>query len=331
MTKPAPASDAPPAPPIAGAQPKSALVAFGDGGLQLNTMEQAFIFAKAVIASGLAPKDFRSAEAVLIAVQMGAEIGLAPMASLQNIAVINGKPGVYGDAGKALLRAKGFDIEELDTGAIKAGGFAKCTVTHPRQKPVTRTFSIEDARTAGLWGKQGPWTQYPYRQMAWRAFWFAARDAASDVLKGLVGAEEQHDIPAEPKNVTPPPPAARLLAIDAPPAETGAATPAEATVMPPEGKVFTQSSPTATKDAEPVTPGPADESRVAPAPAFEGDKQSLVDVIEGLMLDLQIPEERLVSEAIKAGHKLPAKLKKLTDLSEETLKFMLGHLKEQKK
>lgn len=197
--------------PIAGAPKQSALMAFTETGISLNTVEQALIFAKAVVNSGLAPKSFQTPEAILIAIQMGAEIGLAPMASLQNIAVINGKPGVYGDAGKALLRAKGFDIEELAHTT-----YASCTISHPRQKPVTRSFSVDDAKKAGLWGKQGPWTQYPARMLAWRAFWFAARDAAADVLKGVGGIEELQDIPAEPKNITPPPVAKTLRALDAP-------------------------------------------------------------------------------------------------------------------
>lgn len=66
-----------------------------------------------------------------------------------------------------------------------------------------RTFSMEDARTAGLWGKEGPWKTYPYRQMAWRAFWFAARDAAADLLKGLDGVEALVDIAPE-RDITPP-------------------------------------------------------------------------------------------------------------------------------
>lgn len=53
------------------------------------------------------------------------------------------------------------------------------------------------AKTAKLWGKEGPWTNYPYRQMAWRAFWWAARDAAADVLKGIWGVEELVDYKAD--------------------------------------------------------------------------------------------------------------------------------------
>lgn len=170
-----------------------------------RSLAEAMQLAEIMAKSDLVPKDYHGKPGnVLIAVQMGLELGLAPMASIQNIAVINGKPGVYGDAGKALLLARGFQIEESDVDEIRKSGGARCTIKRPGHSPVTRTFSQEDAKKAGLLGKQGPWTQYPERMMAWRAFWWAARDAAADVLRGLGGREELEDIePHEPRNVTP--------------------------------------------------------------------------------------------------------------------------------
>lgn len=171
-----------------------------------RTLDEAIRLAELISKSELVPPAYQDKPAnVMIAVQMGQEVGLKPLAALQNIAVINGKPGLYGDAGKALLLGRGFGIEEMDAEAIKKGGLARCTITRPGHAPVTRTFSIEDAKTAGLWGKVGPWTEYPSRQLAWRAFWFAARDAAADVLKGLGGGEELEDQPREARNITPQP------------------------------------------------------------------------------------------------------------------------------
>lgn len=160
-----------------------------------QSMAEAMKLAELIASSDLAPKDYKGKPGnVLIAVQMGQEVGLAPMSAIQNIAVINGKPGLYGDAGKAVLHNRGFIIEEDDINVIKKTGTGRCRIIRPGHPPCERTFSIDNAKTAGLWGKAGPWTQYPERQLAWRAFWFAARDIASDVLKGLHGMEEARDI-----------------------------------------------------------------------------------------------------------------------------------------
>ena len=167
-----------------------------------SSLKEAMQLAELIANSDLAPKDYKGkAGNVLIAVQMGQEVGLSPMAAIQSIAVINGKPSLYGDVGKAILLRNGFQIDEFDTKKIKQAGYASCRITRPDGQVCERTFTIEDAKQAGLWEKAGPWTTYPERQMAWRAFWFAARDIASDVLKGLSGAEEVSDLP--PKDITP--------------------------------------------------------------------------------------------------------------------------------
>lgn len=162
-------------------------------------LKEAMEYAKMIAGSDLVPKDYKGKEGnCLIGMQFGAELGLPALQALQNIAVINGKPGIYGDLGKALLLSKGFVIEERDIPEIKKTGIAWCRVTRPNKgQSVERTFSLEDAKTAKLWGKEGPWTTYPYRMMAWRAFWWAARDAAADVLKGIGGVEELMDYRAE--------------------------------------------------------------------------------------------------------------------------------------
>lgn len=170
-----------------------------------KTMEEAFKMAEMMANSDFVPKAYQGKPGnVLVAVQMGQEIGLKPMQAVQNIAVINGKPGIYGDAGKAILLANGCQIEEDDIGVIRNTETGRCIVTRPGRAPVERTFSIADAKTAGLWNKEGPWKTHPFRQLAWRAFWFAARDAASDLLKGLDGAEVIADFQPE-KEINPQP------------------------------------------------------------------------------------------------------------------------------
>lgn len=166
--------------------------------LSPQNFEQAMTFAKYLAESEMVPKQYRGrAGDCLIAMQWGHEIGLKPLQALQSIAPVNGKPNLYGDAGKAMLLAAGCEIDEDDTETIRATGRARCKITRPGRRAVERTFSQADAETAKLWGKEGPWRNYPYRQMAWRAFWFAARDAAADLLRGMGGAEEAADMPAE--------------------------------------------------------------------------------------------------------------------------------------
>jgi hypothetical protein len=153
-------------------------------------IDQAFRLATAISKSGLAPSTMREPEKIMVAIMHGLEIGLPPMQSLQRIAVINGRPALWGDAVPALLWSRGFKIEE----AVE-NGVATCTVIRPDGTKITRTFSEADAKKAGLLGKPGPWQQFPQRMLAMRARAFAARDGAADALSGLYVAEELVDAP----------------------------------------------------------------------------------------------------------------------------------------
>jgi predicted transcriptional regulator len=79
---------------------------------------------------------------------------------------------------------------------------ATCTVWRKGGEKHTQTYSQNDAQTAGLWGKQGPWKQHPKRMLAMRARGFALRNQFADALAGLVTREEAEDIPEE-RDITP--------------------------------------------------------------------------------------------------------------------------------
>jgi hypothetical protein len=165
-------------------------------GLALASFEDAFRFAKMVAASDFAPKDFRGKpESCLLAIQHGSEIGLSPMQSLQNIACINGRPAIWGDAALALCLASPVCDGIHET--IEGDGDNMTAVCNTSRKGkdanVVSRFSVADAKKAGLWGKTGPWSAYPRRMLQLRARGFALRDAFPDVLKGLVTAEEAQD------------------------------------------------------------------------------------------------------------------------------------------
>ena len=162
------------------------------------TFGEAKEFATELANSNLVPKQYMGKPLdILVAIQWGTELGLAPMQSLQNIAVINGKPSVYGDALMALVQSNPAceGIEEFFEGEGTQNPVAVCIAHRRGRKPVTARFSVEDAKRAGLWNKQGPWTQYPKRMLQMRARGFALRDSFPDALKGLITVEEAQDYP----------------------------------------------------------------------------------------------------------------------------------------
>lgn len=185
--------------------------------LRPQTFGELVQFADRAARSSMVPAAYRAKpDDIVLAVQMGSEIGLAPMQALQNIAVIGGRPAIFGDAMSGLCRQSAVcdDIEEWFEGDGDSLT-AFCKATRSGKKPVVQKFSVADARNAGLWDKTGPWKQYPRRMLQMRARGFALRDAFPDVLRGLISAEEAQDIPpeqpfsgttleGEPSPVTPP-------------------------------------------------------------------------------------------------------------------------------
>ncbi len=178
------------------AAPKRELVpvTLNHGMMQPKTLAEAVELAKLIAHSGMVPKQYEgNPGAVIIAIQMGAELGLSPMSAIQNIAVINGRPSLWGDAMLALVVAHP-ECEDVVESLDEKTMTATCSVKRRNRSPIVRTFSMEDAKTAGLAGKSGPWGQYPKRMLAMRARAFALRDAFPDALRGIRSAEETGDI-----------------------------------------------------------------------------------------------------------------------------------------
>jgi hypothetical protein len=182
--------------------------------------DSAWRIANAVVKAGMAPRGFDTPEKVMIAIMHGLELGLTPMNALQSIAVINGKPTIYGDGAIGLVRGSGLLewIEETEEARPGVGVTAICRVKRKGEpEPIERTFSEADAKRAGLLGKEGPWKTYPKRMLLMRARAFALRDGFADVLKGVGIKEEVEDYqrngaaraPHGSDDGPPPPPPAR--------------------------------------------------------------------------------------------------------------------------
>ena len=173
-----------------------------------DNIQQAMEFAEVICKSGLVPDSFQGKpHNVVVAVQWGAEIGLKPMQSLQNISVIQGRAALWGDSVLALIKQQPTfnGCTETTTGKLSDKSMvARCEMARVmpsgKEEVTIREFSMEDAQQAGLLNKKGPWQQYTKRMLQLRARTFCARDAFPDALKGLTTVEEMQDYP-EPQKV----------------------------------------------------------------------------------------------------------------------------------
>lgn len=175
----------------------------GNFSLVPTSLHEAMEYAKMMASSTIIPKSFQGKPSdIVVAVQMGMEIGLKPLQSLLNIAVVNGKPALYGDALIALVQAHPMfeNIEEYYDEKLKA---AVCKVKRKNQSEHVVTYSEDDAKQAGLWGKvssngtPSPWKLYPKRMLQMRARGFALRDKFADSLSGIISIEEAQDYPVD--------------------------------------------------------------------------------------------------------------------------------------
>jgi hypothetical protein len=200
----------------------------------------AWRIATLAVRGGLAVRGLETPEKCMVAIMHGMEVGLTPMAAIQSIAVINGRPTIYGDGAIGLVRGSGKCewIKEFYSGTFPNDDYtAHCHVKRKGDPEIIKgEFSVLDAKQAGLWDirarvkrfKRGgnesyevandaTWFKYPKRMLKHRARW-ALRDGFADVLKGLSLREEIEDMipheeaPAEhieqqsERRLAPPPP-----------------------------------------------------------------------------------------------------------------------------
>lgn len=201
---------------VNGNEIQRAPITIGQRGFELRSLDDVWRFASIVVASGLAPKDITRPETAAIAIQYGMEIGIPPMRAMQSIAVINGRPTLWGDTMLGLcIGHPSFDGKQFkewfEGKPLTDEWTACCQVCRIGREPVVSRFSVVDAKRASLWGKAGPWQQYPQRMLKLRARAWALRDEFCDVLGGFGMAEEMQDVrevtaevieskPAAPKN-----------------------------------------------------------------------------------------------------------------------------------
>lgn len=135
----------------------------------------------------------KPAQAIFIILK-GYELNISPLQALADIHLVNGKPGLSVQLMISLANRSGmlshFDIPDADE-ANKTG---RATVSATRKdrpdSPITMTFTVEDAKKAGLWDKSGPWKQYPGQMLVNRAVSMLLRRIIPEALSGMYLVEE---------------------------------------------------------------------------------------------------------------------------------------------
>jgi len=113
-----------------------------------RTLQEALQFADLLLESGMIPKSYvgKSPAAIVVALQFGMELGMQPMQALQNIANINGSPGVWGDAALALVLGSGLCeyYEEDNFETIKKNEKATFTIKRREERRYLHQCRLED-------------------------------------------------------------------------------------------------------------------------------------------------------------------------------------------
>jgi hypothetical protein len=169
------------------------------GALVPQSMAEAMKLSEALASTTMVPKECRGRpEEVLARVLYGSGLGMNPLQAVNAVSLINGKPTLWGDGLVAVCRSHPAfaGLEEKLTGAGE--DMAATVIVHRKgEPPLESTFSVADAKRAGLWGRSGPWSQYPQRMLMARARGFALRVAFADALMGLIDETEARDYPSD--------------------------------------------------------------------------------------------------------------------------------------
>lgn len=158
------------------------------GGLALRSMADMIAWAESVIRSGFAPRGFVKSSQILVAAQMGNELGLGPAASLRAMYVPpSGRPTLYAEAAHALVLRSGL-LEDFKNGEPSGEGDDRAATFQVKRRGMawkSVSFSVRQAKAAGLVKKDSGWEKYQDRMLKARAKAWALHDVFPDLLLGM--------------------------------------------------------------------------------------------------------------------------------------------------
>jgi hypothetical protein len=142
-----------------------------------------------VAKSGLFPT-VKSAEAAVVMMRYGHQLGIDEFTALQNMYLQNGKPTAFASLLHSLiLRDHGGDAIRIVEASAE-----RCVLSCARREsPHHRTevsYTLDEAKAAGLLGKDGPWKLYPKDMLFARCVGRAGRQLYRDSTLGMYTPEE---------------------------------------------------------------------------------------------------------------------------------------------
>ncbi len=129
----------------------------------------------------------RSVGNILGALLVGDEVGLAPMAALRSIDIVNGTPAMRALALRAVVQAAGHELVLVESGETRAIVKGR---RFSRGEWQQSTWTLDRAKKLGLANKQN-WRNQPEAMLIARATAECARLVASDAILGLAYAVEE--------------------------------------------------------------------------------------------------------------------------------------------
>jgi hypothetical protein len=153
----------------------NALVPLGD-------MER---MASAIAKSGLF--GLKTPEQALALFLVSQSEGRHPASAAKEYHIINGRPALRADAILARFQAAGGSVAWGDRNDTKVSG----TFSHPQGGSLTVTWSIEDAKRAGIF--QNQWLKYPRQMLTARCISEGVRAVFPAVTSGVYTPEEVQD------------------------------------------------------------------------------------------------------------------------------------------
>jgi hypothetical protein len=132
---------------------------------------------------------------VLFVILVGESLGLNAATALMNIYNVNGMPAMKADLKLALAkRHPEYAGCEIDANTERCIVKMKRRNENGTEEAIISTFTIEDAKRAGLFPKKDNWRMYPQRMLKARAISYAVNDLFPDIVFGMLSSEEAQDI-----------------------------------------------------------------------------------------------------------------------------------------